>query len=97
MPTQSQLQGLFARLPYNAPPPQKKPEKPVTWYTRLVAIFSKGQQTKRPARPPTPYARLKTGEKTVVIAVNDAGTQSYFRFSSTDFSAHSWMGIGKLS
>lgn len=96
MPNIQQLENLFAQLPANVSNQKGKP--PIAWYTKLQAYILEhfpvktAKGNKRPARPPTPYNKLKMGEKTIVLAVNDAGTQSYFRFSSTDFAANAWMG-----
>jgi tRNA-splicing endonuclease subunit Sen54 len=42
-------------------------------------------------RPP-PYARLKNGRKSAIIAVVDNGTISFQRFGDTDFTELPWVG-----
>lgn len=57
------------------------------------------RQSGRPARAPTltrpaPFARLKAGSKSAIIAVVDNGTVSYQRFGDTDFGVLPWVGDG---
>jgi tRNA-splicing endonuclease subunit Sen54 len=57
------------------------------------------QRSGRPARAPTltrpaPFARLKAGSKSAIIAVVDNGTVSYQRFGDTDFGVLPWVGDG---
>ncbi|KAL7006969.1 tRNA-splicing endonuclease subunit sen54 [Cystobasidiomycetes sp. EMM_F5] len=43
---------------------------------------------------PSPYANLKTGYRSAIIAVVDNGTISFQRFGQTDFSEYPWVGDG---
>ncbi|GAA5984756.1 hypothetical protein JCM10908_003489 [Rhodotorula pacifica] len=51
----------------------------------------------RPARKPTPYPRLKTGRRTILIAVVDNGTSSLLRFSEAEFAKIPWVGTPRSS
>ncbi|POY74704.1 hypothetical protein BMF94_2179 [Rhodotorula taiwanensis] len=46
----------------------------------------------RQIRKPTPYPRLKTGRRTILVAVVDNGTSSLLRFSETEFAKIPWIG-----
>ena len=68
---------------------------------RLKRIFgytsATGNSKSKPStltRPP-PYAKLKNGRKSAIIAVVDNGLISFLRFGDTDFSELPWVG-GKL-
>ncbi|KAK9895315.1 hypothetical protein P389DRAFT_197375 [Cystobasidium minutum MCA 4210] len=51
---------------------------------------------RRPAQPsltrPAPYAKLKNGSKSAIIAVVDNGTVSFQRFGESDFQELPWVG-----
>lgn len=51
----------------------------------------------RPARKPTPYPRLKTGRRTILVAVVDNGTSSLLRFSEAEFAKIPWIGTPRSS
>lgn len=41
---------------------------------------------------PSPYPRLKTGRRSVLVAVVDNGTTSLLRFSEAEFAKMPWLG-----
>ncbi|GAA5995244.1 tRNA splicing endonuclease subunit SEN54 [Rhodotorula paludigena] len=43
-------------------------------------------------RKPSPYPRLKTGRRTILVAVVDHGTSSLLRFSEAEFAKLPWAG-----
>lgn len=45
---------------------------------------------------PAPYARLKGGRKSAIVAVVDSGTISFQKFGETDFAELPWVGDGTL-
>ena len=45
---------------------------------------------------PAPYARLKAGRKSAIIAVVDNGTISFQRFGQTNFAEFPWVGHGPV-
>jgi len=47
---------------------------------------------RRPPRKPSPYPQLKTGRRTILLAVVDNGTSSLLRFSEAEFAKLPWAG-----
>lgn len=66
-----------------APGSNGKPRKPQ----------NKGNNNKSLTRP-APYARLKNGSKSAIIAVVDNGTVSFQRFGKSRFEELPWVGDG---
>lgn len=78
--------------PSNAHPP-----------TRLESILCKIpyvsnwiEKGKKPKKgKPSPYPRLKTGRRSILVAVVNDGTSSILRFSETEFGKLPWKGQGR--
>lgn len=51
--------------------------------------------TRRPPRKPSPYPQLKTGRRTILLAVVDNGTSSLLRFSEAEFAKLPWAGTAR--
>ncbi|BGP27200.1 tRNA-splicing endonuclease subunit sen54 [Rhodotorula toruloides] len=50
---------------------------------------------RRGPKIPSPYPRLKTGRRTILVAVVDNGTSSLLRFSEGEFAKIPWAGAGR--
>jgi tRNA-splicing endonuclease subunit Sen54 len=72
----------------SAPKPTTLPSTPIlpdrTLFRRVFAWAFPSPPTQ--VRKPNPFAALKAGKKTVVVAVVDVGNVSFFRFSQGSFS-----------
>ncbi|BGP57769.1 tRNA-splicing endonuclease subunit sen54 [Rhodotorula sphaerocarpa] len=58
----------------------------------LPSLVAPAAPAAPPARKPTPYPRLKTGRRTILVAVVDNGTSSLLRFSEAEFAKIPWVG-----
>ncbi|GAA5960559.1 hypothetical protein JCM21900_002842 [Sporobolomyces salmonicolor] len=84
-------------------PAPAAPAPPPTPFQRLLAripVLSRyGACPAAPARPPkkkpSPYPRLKTGRRSILVAVVDNGTTSILRFSETEFAKLPWVGAAR--
>lgn len=101
MPTLAEFTTLFSVLPEVPPPlPRKRQQKPSninapprrqfqkkksTLVERVTSMFSAGKGNEKDGPRPHPFMALKSGTKTAVIAVVDAGTPSFFRFGQGAF------------
>lgn len=77
-PAPRQRPQPLTRLPPSAPPP------PASFFGRMWNPVPKDSLTPQP-RKPNAFQALKAGNKTVVIAVVDAGTTSFYRFGEGIF------------
>ncbi|KPV72651.1 uncharacterized protein RHOBADRAFT_55742 [Rhodotorula graminis WP1] len=50
---------------------------------------------RRAPRKPSPYPQLKTGRRTILLAVVDNGTSSLLRFSEAEFAKLPWVGTAR--
>ncbi|GAA5995551.1 hypothetical protein JCM5350_004034 [Sporobolomyces pararoseus] len=94
----------------NAKPPQtptrfqsfllKLPLVP-TYFPSLVETpdqkKKRQQQEQREKKGPSPYPRLKTGRRNILVAVVSDGTSSILRFSETEFAKLPWKGQGRYA
>ncbi|KAJ7772587.1 tRNA-splicing endonuclease subunit sen54 N-term-domain-containing protein [Mycena maculata] len=71
---------LFNPKPVPAPPPLSVSRRILYWFRPPPP------ESTVPARRPHPFMAIKAGRKTVVIAVCDAGSTSFFRFGQGAFS-----------
>lgn len=62
------------RPSYNSPAPPK---------SFLAALFAR-KEKKKPWKP-SPYPRLKTGRRAIIVVIVDNGTTSFLRFSEAEF------------
>ncbi|KAJ7747354.1 tRNA-splicing endonuclease subunit sen54 N-term-domain-containing protein [Mycena metata] len=77
-----------------APPPppvvpaRSQPPHPLSLSLRILHWFRPPppESTAPPARRPHPFMAIKAGKKTVIVAVVDAGSTSFFRFGQGAFS-----------
>ncbi|BGP43067.1 tRNA-splicing endonuclease subunit sen54 [Rhodotorula kratochvilovae] len=91
-------------------PPRNPPPAPAPPPTRLQSLLGgvpllprlfpslappPPQGARRPQRKPSPYPRLKTGRRTVLLAVVDNGTSSLLRFSEAEFAKLPWAGTAR--
>ncbi|BGP34903.1 tRNA-splicing endonuclease subunit sen54 [Rhodotorula toruloides] len=53
------------------------------------------QPPRRGPKKPSPYPRLKTGRRTILVAVVDNGTSSLLRFSEGEFAKIPWAGTAR--
>ena len=101
MPTLRELTDLFnispelpAPLPRQRRPPNNaaapsatsalSPQS-VSWPRRILCWFRPSPGITMPARRPHPFMAMKAGKKTVIVAVVDAGSISFFRFGQGAF------------
>ncbi|KAK4052816.1 tRNA-splicing endonuclease subunit sen54 [Microbotryomycetes sp. JL201] len=63
----------------------------LTKLTQLVPFLGPKDQT----RKPSPYPRLKTGRRDILVAVVDNGTISILRFNESEFAKLPWNGRGR--
>lgn len=83
MPTVSQLADIVESLP--TLPSKAQPVEP-SWF---LSLFRK--KDNRPPRKPSPYGRLKTGEKMLVVAVVENGTSTFMKFGPSAFARNAWI------
>ncbi|KAJ6596655.1 tRNA-splicing endonuclease subunit sen54 N-term-domain-containing protein [Mycena sp. CBHHK59/15] len=72
------------------PPPSTTPEPTPTLFRRIMQWLRPPPEV--PARRPHPFMAIKAGKKTVIVAVVDASSTSFFRFGEGVFSE--WAIIG---
>ncbi|GAA6049227.1 hypothetical protein JCM3770_003317 [Rhodotorula araucariae] len=91
-------------------PPRNPPPAPAPAPTRLQSLFGSlpllprlfpslalppTTGARRPQRKPSPYPKLKTGRRTVLLAVVDNGPSSLLRFSEAEFAKLPWAGTAR--
>ncbi|GAA5868606.1 hypothetical protein JCM3774_005444 [Rhodotorula dairenensis] len=99
-PARSKTASAAAAPP--PPPPRTKTQAFLASLPLVERFFPTlvnpvGGAPARPARKPTPYPRLKTGRRTILIAVVDNGTSSLLRFSEAEFAKIPWIGTPRHS
>jgi hypothetical protein len=57
----------------------------------------KSQRDLMKNKGPSPYPRLKTGRRSILVAVVSDGTSSILRFSETEFAKLPWKGQGRYA
>lgn len=77
------LKGAAPPAPSTTPAPSL-PSLSLT--QRILYWFRPPPQSSTPARRPHPFMAIKAGKKTVIVAVVDAGSTSFFRFGQGAFS-----------
>ena len=98
---------IFSELPTDSAPavagPRHSPSKSGSRISRSVLAhlkeqlfsffgYTRNKNTTKSLTRPAPYARLKAGRKSAIIAVVDNGTISFQRFGDVDFSELPWVG-----
>ena len=79
LPTLGELENLFATVP---PISSTAPTtgQIVRIWSRVQRVWNRKQTLEHLAKPVNPFFALKSGKRSVVLAVVDAGTTSMFRF-----------------
>lgn len=84
-----------ARVGLPPPTPRFRPRAPLPPPTFLQRINSFLPGAGRKTFKPSPYPRLKTGRRSVLVAVVDNGTTSFLRFSEAEFAKMPWKGTAR--
>lgn len=80
-----------------APPPPTSRIENILSKIPYVSSYLEGrrQRPKKKNMKPSPYPRLKTGRRSILVAVVNDGTSSILRFSETEFGKLPWKGTGR--
>ncbi|KAF7361703.1 tRNA-int-end-N2 domain-containing protein [Mycena venus] len=82
------LKGAAPPPPQNTPPPSAAPVSPPPSLSRRILHWFRPpppESTTPAPRKPHPFMVIKAGKKTVIVAVVDAGSTSFFRFGQGAF------------
>ena len=79
LPTLGELENMFATVPTISPTASTTSQIQRIWL-RLQRVWDKRKPPGPPAKAVNPFFALKSGKRSVVLAVVDAGTTSMFRF-----------------
>lgn len=79
LPTLGELETLFATVPLISPTAPMAGQIGRIW-SRAQRLWNRKQTPAHLAKPVNPFFALKSGKRSVVLAVVDAGTTTMFRF-----------------
>ncbi|GAA5944322.1 tRNA splicing endonuclease subunit SEN54 [Sporobolomyces koalae] len=84
-PTPTRLQSILSKVPLVA-----------TYFPSLVTPTA-SKKKPPPKKQPSPYPRLKTGRRSILVAVVSDGTSSILRFSESEFAKLPWKGQARYA